>query len=99
MQHTNIIDWSEDFDGAGRELRSFDFARDDEIKRCYNDDNVKIYCVSEDENNETPVWVIVLIVAGVIIVLVILWIIFKATACCKRKWKCSRIYKKEGAYG
>ena len=98
MQHTNIIDWSEDFDGVGRELRGFDFDRDDDIKRCYNEDNVKVYCVSEEENDETPMWVIVLIVGGAILALVLLWVGFKLTACCKRKPKCSRLCKKEGAY-
>ena len=99
MQHTNIIDWSEDFDGAGRELQTFDFRRDADSKRCFNEDNVKIYCVSEkDIDDEAPFWVVALIFGGAILALILLWVGFKLTACCKKKPSCYRLCKKKGAY-
>ena len=88
MQNTNFIDWSDDFEGAGRVL----YNKYSKSEECYNANNEEIHCDTGKVKNDAPAWLIGVIIGFVVIAILIL-AVCTATKCCTKECKCSRLGK------
>ena len=79
----NIIDWSEDFDGVGRMLRS---------SRRSSGSSCTVNGEPVDCDDAVPGWVVGVAI-GVILIIVGIILVCVATKKCKKKFKCARIIK------
>ena len=91
MQHSNFIDWSEDFDNVGRELRSKSRTSSSWSSTCFINGE-EVDCETGEPKENAPAWLVAVII-GVIVVLVAVILVCVATKKCKKKFKCARIAK------
>ena len=88
-----FIDWTEDFDGVGRELKSSNsYSYTSTSRRCYNFDGEEVDCRTGEVKEDAPAWLVAVIIVVIALIVAII-LVCVATKKCKKKWKCARIIK------